>query len=62
MEKAFEITFYLGKENVTADIQRMLNKKKENQTTLDEFGFIAYIAYYKLFSGELNQSVSLKQI
>src|SRR5699024_5297156 len=35
VEKAFEITFYLGKENVTADIQRLLNKKKENQTTLD---------------------------
>jgi len=62
VEKAFEITFYLGKENVTEDIQRLLHKKKENQTTLDEFGFIAYITYYKLFNGELNQRVPLNQL
>lgn len=62
VEKAFEITFYLGSENVTKNIHQLMNKKKENQTTLDEFGFISYIAFYKLFNGELNQSVPLNEI
>lgn len=62
VEKAFEITFYLGSENVTKNIHQLMNKQKENQTTLDEFGFIAYIAFYKLFNGELNQSVPLNEI
>jgi hypothetical protein len=62
VEKAFEVTFYLGKENVTKNIQQMMNKQKEMQTSLDEFGFIAYIAFYKLFKGELNNSVPLNKI
>lgn len=62
VEKAFELTFYLGKEDVTEKIHQLMNKKKENQTTFDEFGFIAYIAFYKLFNGELNQSVPLNQL
>lgn len=62
VEKAFEITFYLGSEDVTKNIHQLMNKQKDNQTTLDEFGFIAYIAFYKLFNGELNQSVSLNEI
>lgn len=62
VEKAFEVTFYLGKENVTKNIHQLMNKQKEKQTTLDEFGFIAYIAFYKLFNGELNNSVPLNEI
>lgn len=61
VEKAFEITFYLDEKDVTKRIHQMMNKKKENQTTLDEFGFMAYIAYYQLFDGELNNSVALNQ-
>lgn len=62
VEKAFEVTFYLGKKDVTKEIHLMLNKKKENQTTLDEFGFIAYIAFYQIFDGELNNHVPLNQL
>ena len=62
VEKAFEVTFYLDGEDVTQRIHQEMNKKKENQTTLDEFGFIAYIAYYQLFDGELNNSVGLSQL
>src|SRR5699024_6822586 len=62
VEKAFEITFYLDKQEVTQDIHLIMNKKKENQTTLDEFGFIAYIAFYQLFDGELNNHIALNQL
>lgn len=62
VEKAFEVTFYLEGKDVTKEIHVMMNKKKENQTTLDEFGFIAYIAFYQLFDGELNNHVPLNQL
>lgn len=62
VEKAFEVSFFLDGQEVTKNIHQMMNKKKENQTTLDEFGFIAYIAYYQLFDGELNNQVALKQL
>lgn len=62
VEKAFEVTFYLDEKDVTKEIHLMMNKKKENQTTLDEFGFIAYIAFYQLFDGELNNQVPLNQL
>lgn len=62
VEKAFEVTFILEGKDVTKEIHVMMNKKKENQTTLDEFGFIAYIAFYQLFDGELNNHVPLNQL
>lgn len=62
VEKAFEISFYLNGQEVTKDIHEMMNKTSEYQTTLDEFGFIAYIAYYQLFEGELNNQVALTDI
>lgn len=62
VKKAFEITFYLEGQDVTKKIHQRMNKSKENQTTLDEFGFIAYIAYYQLFDGELNNRVALDQL
>lgn len=62
VEKAFEVRFYLDGEDVTQRIHQEMNKKKENQTTLDEFGFIAYIAYYQLFDGELNNRVALSAL
>lgn len=62
VEKAFEVTFYLDEKDVTKEIHLMMNKKKENQTTLDEFGFIAYIAFYQLFDGELNNSMPLNKL
>lgn len=62
VEKAFEVTFYLEGKDVTKEIHLMMNKKKENQTTLDEFGFIAYIAFYQLFDGELNNHEPLNQL
>jgi len=62
VEKAFEITFYLEKENVTQTIHRMLNKQKDTQMTRDEFGFAAYIALYTLFDGELNKRIPLKEV
>lgn len=60
VHKAFEISFYLNDQEVTEDIHRMMNKKED--TTLDEFGFIAYIAYYQVFEGELNNQVALTDL
>lgn len=62
VEKAFEITFYLEDQDVTKDIQSFMNKGDGYQTTLDEFGFIAYIAFYQLFNGELNNSIPLNEL
>lgn len=39
-----------------------MNKNKETQTTIDEFGFIAYIAFYQIFKGELNNQVALTDL
>lgn len=60
--KAFEISFYLNDEDVTEDIHEMMNKKDDYRTTLDEFGFLAYIAYYQVFEGELNKQVALDEL
>lgn len=60
--KAFEVSFYLENQDITKEIHLMMNKTKENQTTLDEFGFIAYITFYQLFDGELNTQHSLNEI
>jgi len=62
VEKAFEVTFYLEKENVTKVIHRMLNKQKNTQMTMDEFRFAAYIALYTVFNGELNKRVPLEKV
>jgi len=62
VEKAFEVTFYLEKENVTQTIHRMLNKQRDTQMTMDEFCFAGYIALYTLFNGELNQHVPLEKV
>ncbi len=62
VEKAFQITFYLNDEDVTKKLHQLLNKKKETRMTFDEFGFVAYIAYYQLFNGELNNRVQLEKI
>lgn len=60
--KAFEVSFYLNDQDVTEDIHNMMNKKENSKTTLDEFGFIAYIAYYQVFEGELNNQVALTDL
>ncbi|HLR92185.1 MAG TPA: hypothetical protein VK048_03915 [Atopostipes sp.] len=60
--KAFEVSFYVDDKDVTQEIQRLMNKKKENQTSLDEFGFVAYIAFYQFFEGELNNQVPLSEL
>ena len=60
--KAFEVSFYLNDKDVTEDIHNMMNKKEDFKTTLDEFGFIAYIAYYQLFNGDLNNQVALTDL
>lgn len=62
VEKAFEITFYFNKENVTAEIHRLMTENQAIRTTLDEFGFVAYIALYQQFNGELNNSVPLSTL
>lgn len=62
VEKAFEITLYLDKKDVTRDIKRMLDKQKDNQMTDDEFGFVAYIAFYGIFNGKLNNRLALEQV
>ena len=62
MEKAFQVTFYLDDNDVTKNIHSLMNKNKETQTTIDEFGFIAYIAFYQIFKGELNNQVALTDL
>lgn len=60
--KAFAISFYLDNQDGTEDIHKLMNKKDGYKTTPDEFGFIAYIAYYQLFEGELNREVALTDL
>ena len=62
VEKAFQVTFYLDGNDVTKNIHSLMNKNKETQTTIDEFGFIAYIAFYQIFKGELNNQVALTDL
>ena len=60
--KAFEVSFYVNNQDITKDIHNNMNKKEGYKTTLDEFGFIAYIAYYQLFDGKLNNEVALTDL
>lgn len=62
VEKAFEVSFYLDDQDVTSTIHRMMNQNAEHKTSIDEFGFVSYIAYYQLFEGELNNKVAIDKI